>query len=284
MGFLNDISNYKTLQSDYYLTDELPDNFWDEFHAYAARTARKIGTKKTVNLLNDIALLPPTTNWGESFLQEDLDNSIWKIRQKAKDGDFPLAMDAVRIIVEEGGLDTSEINGWLQRNRIGYSLLSDGFRHYFWEIRESVDDITSEIEDASKMVKPISRQALEHLEQARKQLEAANSERARKNAVRDCASAMETIIKQYGRVNDIGEASKALRKTGDWGKDEIVKDGNSIFSTLHRLYPDFRHGSTEISAMTEEEAIYWVDRMMAYVKYMIRKSKSLGAEKGDFDF
>lgn len=284
MGFINDVPNYRTLQSASYLTDELPDDFWDGFHAYAARTARKIGTKKTINLLNDIALLPPTTNWGESFLQEDLSNSIWEIRRKAKDGDFPLAMDAVRIIVEEGGFDSREINDWLQRNRIGYTIFSDGLHHYSWEIRESVDNVTREVEDASEMVKSVSQQALEHLEQARNQLENIENERARKDAVRDCASAMEAVIKEYGKINDIGDATKALKDSDSWGKSDIVKDGNSIFNTLHRLYPDFRHGSTETSEMTKEEAIYWVDRIMAYIKYMIRKSRTLGTEKGNFEF
>lgn len=293
MSFIHDVPNYKTLESDIYYTDKLPDDIWDEFHAYAARTARKIGTKKTVNILNDIVLLPPTTNWGESFLQGDLDYAIRTIKNK---GDFPLAMDAILTVVQKGRLSLDEINGWLLRNEIGYFIAENPVRNdiggffasyspcdYHWKIREKIDNIATELENTSAMVKSVSQQALEHLEQAIIQLENIENERARKDAVRDCASAMEAIIKQYGKINDIGDATKELRSSGSWGKDEIVKEGNSIFNTLHRLYPDLRHGSTEFSEMTKEEAIYWVDRIMAYVKYMIRKGESLGVEKGAAD-
>lgn len=285
MSFVNDVPNYKTLESDIYFTDELPDDIWDEFHAYAARVARKIGTKKAVNILNDIVLLPPTTNWGESFLQEDLDYAIRTIRNK---GDFPLAMDAILTIVQKGCLNLDEINDWLMRNKIGYFIAENPVHNYiggsFWKNRETIDNIASELEDTSSMVKSVSQQALEHLEQAKFQLENIENERARKDAVRDCASAMEAVIKEYGKINDIRDATKSLRGSGKWGKDEIVKDGDAIFNTLHRLYPDLRHGSTESSEMTREEAIYWVDRIMAYIKYMIRKCESLGTEEGDFDF
>ena len=68
---------------------------------------------------------------------------------------------------------------------------------------------------------------------------------------------------------------KKLRDQHIWGKDTIVKDGDSIFNTLHRLYPNLRHGSTEISEMDIEEAQYWVDRITAYVSYMIRMNDNV---------
>lgn len=140
------------------------------------------------------------------------------------------------------------------------------------DFESEIKDNIGKIEETKNAIKLISKQAFEHLEQAKKQLENSDNERARKDAVRDCASAMESMIKNYGNADDIKEASKQLRLMKTWGKDEIVKDGDAIFNTLHRLYPDLRHGSIETSQMTLEEALYWVDRITAYINYMVRKN------------
>ena len=100
------------------------------------------------------------------------------------------------------------------------------------------DKLTKKIDETKEIVFSVSQQAYEHFQQAKKQLENASNERARKDAVRDCASAMEAIIKEFGKVNDIQDAYKKLRDAKVWGKDEIVKDGYAMFNTLHRLYPD----------------------------------------------
>lgn len=113
-------------------------------------------------------------------------------------------------------------------------------------------------------------QAVEHYQQAKRQLADATDERRRKDSVRDCASAMESIIKILGRADDIKVASKNLRSSHQWGIDEIVKDGDGIFNTLHRLYPDLRHGALETSSMSVNEARYWIDRISTYISYMIR--------------
>ena len=86
---------------------------------------------------------------------------------------------------------------------------------------------------------------------------------------------MESIIKLLGEDDDIRIASKKLREQKIWGEDTIVKDGDAIFNTLHRLYPDLRHGSTERSKMSIEEAQYWVDRITTYINYMIRMNENI---------
>ena len=41
------------------------------------------------------------------------------------------------------------------------------------------------------------------------------------------------------------------------------------------MYPDIRHGQSQTSDITQEEALYWIDRMMAFVKYMSRRYEYL---------
>lgn len=136
---------------------------------------------------------------------------------------------------------------------------------------QSAPDVSETIDATLESIKstPFS-QAVEHYQQAKRQLADAADERRRKDSVRDCASAMESIIKILGQADDIKIASKALRSSHKWGIDEIVKDGDAIFNTLHRLYPDLRHGALETSSMSVNEARYWIDRISTYISYMIR--------------
>ena len=275
MSFRKDIPNYKTLHSEIYNLSTVDKNIWTKLEAYSQRVCDNSDELKVlVNRLSELALIPATTNWGWDFLVNDLSHVIYVLGKQVGEGKFHLLMDTIAVIADAGSLDLEEIDEFLLEFNLGYCLNIDPFtRKYFWTVRDDITDLTENIENVQDLIKDGFQQAIEHFEQAKKQLANADSERARKDAVRDCASAMESIIKILGNDNDIRNASKILRDQGIWGKDTIVKDGDAIFNTLHRLYPDLRHGSTEISEMGIEEAQYWVDRITAYVSYMIRMNE-----------
>lgn len=276
--FKNDIPNYKVYSNDTFYMTVPPDNreFWEEIEAYATRSEN---LAHTVNRLNKLALIPPTSNWGHDWLIADLSEVMSKIRKKARQGDIPLLMDAIAAIAHDIKIDITEMNEFLLRHEIGYQLDFDRFKHaYYWSVRDNIESLIERIDNTIKDAeKSDLQQAVEHLEQAKRQLENVSSnERARKNAVRDCASAMEAIIKNLGEDDDIKQASKKLRDSHQWGLDDIVKDGDAIFNKLHHLYPDFRHGSTETSSMTLNEAKYWIDRITVYIDYMLRQKDEQG--------
>ena len=280
MSFIKDVPNYKNLSSNNYLLNEAPDEIWGKLEAYACKASDDSNTLKAIiNNLNELALIPHTQNWGYDWLTNDLCDTLSTIRKKVESGKFPLFMDAIQIIVKHGNIDIDEMNEFLAEEGVGYYLYYESFyREYHWVVRDDIDNLTTKIDETIEVVKSASQQAFEHFEQAKKQLENASSERARKDAVRDCASAMESIIKLLGGENDIRDASKKLRAANQWGKDEIVKDGDSIFNALHRLYPDLRHGSTQASQMTLEEALYWTDRITTYINYMLKTKVILEQE------
>lgn len=87
---------------------------------------------------------------------------------------------------------------------------------------------------------------------------------------------MESIINILGGTKNIGDSTKILRDTKRWGLDDIIKDGNTIFGKLHILYPDFRHGSTEMSTMSLNEALYWVGRITTFIDYIVHQKNDLG--------
>lgn len=277
MSFRRDIPNYKTLHSENFNLTTVDKNIWTKLEAYSQRVCDNSSQLKAlVNRLSELALIPATTNWGWDFLVNDLSHVIYVLGKQVSDGKFFLLMDTIALIAEAGSIDLEEIDEFLIEFNLGYCLNVDPLtRKYFWTVRDDITDLTENIENVEELIKDGFQQAIEHFEQAKKQLVNADSERARKDAVRDCASAMESIIKILGNDDDIRNASKILRDQNVWGKDTIVKDGDAIFNTLHRLYPDLRHGSTEISEMGIEEAQYWVDRITAYVSYMIRMNENI---------
>ena len=277
MSFRRDIPNYKTLHSENFNLTTVDKNVWTKLEAYSQRVCDNSDQLKAlVNRLSELALIPATTNWGWDFLVNDLSHVIYVLGKQVSDGKFYLLMDTVALIAEAGSIDLEEIDEFLIEFNLGYRLNVDPLtRKYFWTVRNDITDLTENIENVEELIKDGFQQAIEHFEQAKKQLANADSERARKDAVRDCASAMESIIKILGNDDDIRNASKILRDQNVWEKDTIVKDGDAIFNTLHRLYPDLRHGSTEISEMGIEEAQYWVDRITAYVSYMIRMNENI---------
>lgn len=274
MGFLKDIPDYKNYSDDEYNMNIVPDKsgIWDTLQAYANKSE---DFRYVVMKLRDIALLPPTTNIGHSWLVGDLQDAIYSIRKKTKEGKIALFYDAVAVITEAASIDEEEINEFLAEHNLGY-LLESFLGTYYWRVRDNTLKMSKSIDETISVIeKSDFEQAIEHIQQAKMQLENANDERSRKNAVRDCASAMESIIKNLGGINDIGKATKALRESNKWGLDAIVKDGNNIFDRLHEFYPDFRHGSSESSSMSINEALYWVGRMTVFINYVVAQKKQV---------
>lgn len=155
------------------------------------------------------------------------------------------------------------------------------------QIEESIDSREQEmghttilqLQETMPTIQELSHQAFEEFGRAIKSIKDANDsivdERARKDAVRSVASAMEAVIKVLGGTDDIKSSSRLLRDAHKWGPDEIVKEGDAIFNTLHRIYPDLRHGSLETSTMSFEESEYWISRMTNYISYMQKKNISM---------
>ena len=188
-------------------------------------------------------------------------------------------MDCVAILIDDIHERVNDINELFEEHKIGYICeLSPFSGQVIWTVRNE-SDIVEELVSAQSVIKTVSQQAYEEIERAKITLESAlQDERARKDAVRSCVSAMEAVVKEYGKDNDIKKASKNLRDEKIWGSDRIVKDGDAMFNSLHSDYPDLRHGSIESSKMPIEEAEYWISRIASYLKYMRKMASKNGQE------
>lgn len=225
---------------------------------------------------NDIAgRIPcePTQNWGRDFLLNDLDGLVDALSRRRLHKFMDFIQDfASQHSGEADFLD--DLNELFKENDFGYRLVQDPFDSMYWELVKEPEIEDRSIITTAVEVSDICQQACDHLQQAREQLHKTDNPRAWKDALRDCLSAMEALVNQLGGSSDIDKSTKALRDSRNWGPDVVVKDGLSIWNRMHDLYPDIRHGNHAASALGREEALYWIDRLMAFVGYIARRKKS----------
>jgi hypothetical protein len=164
--------------------------------------------------------------------------------------------------------EVTRLVGHLKRDRERHPLLPI-FDSSIRELTLSTNR-TKSVEDVVPLIANSFDQSYEHLNQAVEHFRNAESPRSRKDGLRDCLSAMESLLKAATDKNDIKDATAALRADRRWGNDAIVKDGLSLWNRIHELYPDVRHGQATSSDLTETECTYWVDRISAFVRYIAR--------------
>ncbi|EJT6664089.1 hypothetical protein C4D51_09840 [Clostridium perfringens] len=97
-------------------------------------------------------------------------------------------------------------------------------------------------------------QASSHIRQAKEQLSKCEDSRARKDAIRDCLSAMETLLKKITHTNNVNNAvSLMIKDSNTWGPKIIVTDAIKMWKLFHEDYKDIRHGDDYISDITVEQ-------------------------------
>lgn len=274
MSFRNDFPNYENSQNDDFYYNKVPTGVVSALKGLIPRFCRDAQQLKCV--CNNIASrIPcePTQNWGWDWLINDLDDLLDKLSRKKMHKFMDFVYDIAK---PEGNELVEELNDLFDEYEFGYRLNYD-LGELYWMSYQNPDTANDVIVLAQIEVGDICEQAKEHLEQARNQLQNHNNTRARKDALRDCLSAMEALVNQFGGNQDINKSVKALREDGRWGEDLIVKDGLGIWNRLHDLYPDIRHGNHIISDISEEEALYWVERILTYFNYITRRKKTINS-------
>lgn len=271
MKFKSSHKNYENYNHDSYYMNQFPQGFNSTIEGFVMRYIDNIDDLKRVcHIASKHIPCSDTQNWGYNFIKQDFSDFLFKLVKLKfyKMMDF-ISEFASEFLNDEGLEDLNDI---IYENNIGYILEKDDlYKEYTWIIRDDVElDEESLLETLDELDEQFE-QTIEHLEQSLSQLKESDNERARKDAVRDCMSAMESLLKSLSKEKDIKDASNTLFESKIWGPRAIVKDGQAMWSQLHQIYPDIRHGQPESSNLTQEEALYWIDRIMAFVKYMSRR-------------
>lgn len=265
MKFKDCHPEYKSYNSKNYYLNEIPMGFMSALEGFILRYAESGNDLR--NICNELAQRIPyqaTSNWGWDWLLQDLNDYLSRLSKV----EFDKFMDFLSYLVLEYTTQ-QELNELLEQHSIGYYITKVPYDGVIWELCEDQASFIENIQEARVCVVDAYKQAGDHLEQAILQMSRSESERALKDAVRDCMSAMETLIKAITGTNDIKDGTKELRAKKN-GPDIILKDGLSIWNKIHELYPDVRHGNPNVSSLSKEEASYWVDRICSFVKYISR--------------
>lgn len=274
MSFRNIFPDYETFdESDFYMSS-IPAGICSALEGFITKYCENAAKLKSVcHLLAAHVPCELTSNWGWSFLIEDLSVLLHRLGA----GKFYKLMDCLEDFagkyLDDDGFE--ELNDLLEEYEFGYRLRREPFCGSTWELAAEISHRTASIEAAREELRDSFGMAFEHLGQAIEHLKKADTDRSRKDAVRDCMSAMESMMKSLSSQADIKDATSRLKSEGCWGPPEIVKDGLSIWNRLHDLYPDVRHGQPSATPLTEEEALYWTDRITTFMGYISRRKKAL---------
>ncbi len=279
MSFSEDISNYKDFNDTDIVYTYIPRGAITSIKGLLIKNIDNVNQLKPIcyDLAGRVPTQPPT-NWGWDFLINDYYDLVDALAEK-----LPKFMDFLLDFAKGEYRSTDFVdvlNEIFEENDFGYRL-KETTNHihilrYYWVIFSEPEIVTDTVDSATESLIDICEQARLHLKQAREHLSnSPNNDRARKDAVRDSLSAMEALINQLGGSADISQSIKNLRHEAKWGPDIIVKEGLSIWNQMHQLFPDIRHGNPICSNLTQTEALYWIDRLMAYLTYISRKNKEI---------
>lgn len=222
-----------------------------------------------VNKVAEYAFIERTKNWGWDFLIRDLEVNI----KALKNIPFARFMDAISDItlnfLESVVID--DMNELFEFVNLGYRLSNTIEQP--WICIDSNIGMTVKIENVVELTQKLCKQTTDHIEQAKEQLKRAENPRARKDAIRDCLSAMEVLMKRVTNSNDIVEANTIMVKNHElWGPKVIITDGHKLWKLFHTDYRDIRHGDIDVSSITLEESLYFIDRILSYVTYISKIS------------
>lgn len=270
--------NYQTYESEIYELQEMPKQIFSALQGLVIKAAKETQQgshylKKVINLIAESIPCELGTAWSADWLKQELDDYTSRL-SNAK---FYRQMDFFLKFAEYEGVDVAELNELFEDESFGYKLqrLKQGDcyigNHYEWILRDNVVSRTESIEETIETVQAVCSQAVAHFVQAKEQLTQDMSDRDIKDAVRDCLSAMESVVKKITNTNDIKEAIQEFRSSPHiWGRNEVVKEGLTLWDRMHNFYPDIRHGHPSISDLQAEEAIFWIERISAYVRYITK--------------
>jgi len=276
MSFQTQHPNYKSYHSDKYHVLNIPKQIFSELQGVILKAASKSGNrdffiKEMVRLMAENIPCEAGEAWSGSFLLDELGDYARRL-SKAK---FCNQMDFFLSLANKKHIDIIDLNNSFESHDFGYEIVEyeTGLyqSEYEWQLKPDITESVESIEDTINTVQQFCKQTCDHLIQAKQQLSQDLSDRDLKDAIRDCLSAMEACVKKLTNKNDIKEATKVFRSNSNiWGKDEVVKEGLSIWDRMHNLYPDIRHGNPHSSDLSFDEALYWVERITSYVRYITK--------------
>lgn len=268
--FIDDHPNYKSYSSDEYVVEKVPQEMVDKMCGIILRFCHqeRLNLKSICDSAASYVPEAPTGNWGYDYLKNDLRDHLWSLHKK-----LPNFMDFLAELINELPEIEEPIEESFQECNFGYCIGSEELStNYHWGLKQEISDISGPITDAIAATEDICHATCERLSLTLKKLPETNTLIGRKDAIREALHALEGFLKSITNTKDIKEADRVLRESPEkWGADKkIIGDGISIWNRFHEKHPDIRHGNPEVSEISYEEAVYWIQRISLYVSYLAK--------------
>lgn len=224
------------------------------------------------NIVTQFTLEEETKNWGGDFIINDFKDKMLDFYTKP----FHKFMDCISKIAIGWfkGEIIEELNIAFEEHRFGYRLNNDESNP--WVCINPDYNTSIDLQEVITTVEDLCKQTADHIRQYKEQIAKQNNLRARKDAVRDCLSAMESLMKKVTNTNSVSNANNYFIANNNlWGDKMVLTDGHKMWKHIQDTYPDVRHGNEDITDMSEEEALYYADRILIYVNYITLVAKKL---------
>ena len=271
MSFRQKYPNYEQFDERDYHYRSAPKEMLGPIKAYVLRFCKTADGLKAV--CNHIASLIPTErtqNWGWDWLVNDFE----RLFDLVAEGKLHKLMDFLAFVAERyvrANAELEDLNSVFEQFDFGYRLqLSEHSFTAEWHTVAEAHLVTQSIHEAILTTADVCEQATQHLRQAKEHLRNDDDERPRKDAVRDCLSAMESVVKFVTGAPTFDAGCRVLRGDSAFGPRELTADPQRIWDRVHDMYPDVRHGQSSPSTMSYEEAAYWIDRITAITLFLVR--------------
>lgn len=271
MKFTDLHNDYKNYISENYYTDEMPRDFVQAFKGYIIGNVDNVEEfKRIIATIAKYVPCEPGTNWGFPWLNQDLDDVVWRLYEKKRFNKF---MDCIgEVVINHFRNEVEDINEILEDSRVGYVLQINSYYDVTWVTREDIENSIESVKETIDEIPFNFENTIQHLEQAKEQLSRIDNPRARKDALRDCVSALEAHLKYLSGINDFRNSVNELVER-NIGNKKILRDALTIWTFVHEDVPDIRHGHSEDIDFEKEEVLYYIDRTTALIKYLSRVCK-----------
>ncbi|HDX9695221.1 hypothetical protein COJ38_21865 [Bacillus cereus] len=194
---------------------------------------------------------------------------IIRILNNSRRQDFASFMDGLRVIIEVTE-DIERVNQFLEFHSIGY-MAEWEFGTICWNELDGTENQIETLEEALETIPDDFQNTKAHIRQAKIQLREAQNDRSRKDALRDVLSAVEAYVNYISGETRIYNSIRALADRIDAPDDSFIREGAEFWNKIHQLHPDIRHGNEAVSELDLPEALYYIERLMCYLKYVHRK-------------
>ncbi|UYZ22535.1 hypothetical protein [Mesobacillus jeotgali] len=270
MAFIDDHPYYNAYEHDTYKVDRLPYYFHNDLKGFIHSQLSKLDDDEILGTalqlqhqLAALAGIEPAYPGPYEHLNDEI------IRAFRRLAEFPNSMDGLGIILSVFG-DEESFESFLEKQEIGY-LASLWRGQVTWNIREDVEKPYEKIEEVIPLIPNQYKDTISNLQQAIRMFANADDDKSRKSALRDCISAVEGYLKSVTGTKDFAQADATINNM-NLSDPIITRDALRIWRHIHNNLLDVRHGNNEnISRLGIEEVTYYIERLMAYIKYINSK-------------